>query len=117
MLFAKFWRGQSLGESLQAGCIYLTSTAGVFGWYEALSLTMIKNALASLTQSGLILQPSRLATPHATPPHVTHPPCSEVEGRDRLVKVAKQDKLTKLADELGQCSLGNQFFVTLLFLS
>lgn len=64
---------------------------GVFGWYEALSLTMIKNALASLTQSGLILQPS-----------------SEVEGRDRLVKVAKQDKLTKLADELGQVLYGEQ---------
>ena len=29
--------------------------------------------------------------------------CSEVEGRDRLVKVDKQEKLEQLAEELGEC--------------
>jgi len=33
----------------------------------------------------------------------TCPVCSEVEGRDRLVKVDKQEKLEQLADELGEC--------------
>ena len=28
--------------------------------------------------------------------------CSEVEGRDRLVKVDKQEKLVQLAEELGE---------------
>lgn len=34
--------------------------------------------------------------------HVCVFTCSEVEGRDRLVKVDKQEKLVQLADELGE---------------
>ena len=34
--------------------------------------------------------------------HVCVFACSEVEGRDRLVKVDKQEKLVQLADELGE---------------
>ena len=53
--------------------------------YEVLSLGVIRNALASLTQAELIRQPS-----------------SEFEGtgKHRLVKVAKQDKLVELDSQL-----------------
>ena len=53
--------------------------------YEVLSLGVIRNALASLTQAELIRQPS-----------------SEFEGtgKHRLVKVVKQDKLVELDSQL-----------------
>jgi glycerone phosphate O-acyltransferase len=57
---------------------------GVVESFDPLSLDVIRNTLASLTQLGLIHQPE-----------------SEVEGRDRLVKVDKQDKLVQLASQLG----------------
>ena len=62
---------------------------GVLSTYEALSLGVIRNALASLTQAELIRQPT-----------------SEFEfegtGKHRLVKVANQDKLVQLAAQLGE---------------
>ena len=63
------------------------SLSGLLSSYEALSHGLGKNALASLTQAGLILQPS-----------------SEFEGtgRDRLVKVAHQSRLVHLAQQLGE---------------
>ena len=32
---------------------------------------------------------------------LSHPSCSEFEGRDRLVKVAQEHRLQKLTDQLG----------------
>ena len=60
--------------------------SGILSTYEVLSLGVIRNALASLTQAELIRQPS-----------------SEFEGtgKHRLVKVANQDKLVELASQLG----------------
>ena len=62
---------------------------GLLLTYEALSLGVIRNALASLTQAELIRQPT-----------------SEFEfegtGKHRLVKVANQDKLVELAAQLGE---------------
>lgn len=52
--------------------------------YEALSLDLIRNALQSLTEAGLIMQHT-----------------SEVEGRDRLVKVDDLKGLLQLTRELG----------------
>lgn len=51
--------------------------------YETLSLDLIRNALQSLTEAGLIMQHT-----------------SEVEGRDRLVKVDDLKGLQQLTREL-----------------
>ena len=85
----------------------LSPTVGVVNTYEILSLEMVRNALASLTQAGLIRQPSRCIAirRHGNIHYVFHVCvfiCSEVEGRDRLVKVDKQEKLVQLAEELGE---------------
>jgi glycerone phosphate O-acyltransferase len=45
---------------------------------------MMKNAMSSLNEAGLLMEPEL-----------------EVEGRDRLVKVAHLDKLKILTDEIG----------------
>ena len=73
--------------------------------HDLLSLDLIRNALSSLTQLGLIRQPERWGDstlPLSLEP--SPPPCvySEVEGRDRLVKVDKQEKLVQLVSQLGQ---------------
>lgn len=59
---------------------------GILSTYEVLSLGVIRNALASLTQAELIRQPS-----------------SEFEGtgKHRLVKVANQEELFELTSQLG----------------
>ena len=78
---------------------------GVVESFDPLSLDVIRNTLASLTQLGLIHQPERwagncLLYSHSCLLCVMHI-YSEVEGRDRLVKVDKQDKLVQLASQLG----------------
>lgn len=64
---------------LAAKCV----KAGVVKSYETLSLDLIRNALQSLTEAGLIMQHT-----------------SEVEGRDRLVKVDDLKGLQQLTREL-----------------
>ncbi|KAL5463463.1 hypothetical protein EMCRGX_G032358 [Ephydatia muelleri] len=64
---------------LAAKCV----KAGVVRSYETLSLDLIRNALQSLTEAGLIMQHT-----------------SEVEGRDRLVKVDDLQGLQQLTREL-----------------
>ena len=61
---------------------------GVVRSYETLSLDLIRNALQSLTEAGLIMQHT-----------------SEVEGRDRLVKVDDLQGLQQLTRELGKLSV------------
>ena len=62
---------------------------GLLSTYEALSLGVIRNALASLTQAELIRQPTSEFEYEGT-------------GKHRLVKVANQDKLVQLAAQLGE---------------
>ena len=71
-------------------CIYDQPFSGLLPSYELLSLGIIKNALASLTEAELIRQPS-----------------SEFEGtgKHRLVQVVNQDKLVELAAQLGELTL------------
>ena len=99
-------------RTLPPHTLTLSPTTGVVDTtYEILSLEMVRNALASLTQAGLIRQPSRCMAIRCHGNvrmyifHVCVFICSEVEGRDRLVKVDKQEKLVQLAEELGeQCN-------------
>ena len=72
-------------------CDFFNYILGILSTYEVLSLGVIRNALASLTQAELIRQPT-----------------SEFEGtgKHRLVKVANQEALFELTSQLGIICMG-----------